>query len=189
MKGKIGEKNASSTSTKISLCPQATRHRPQLILIPTSAQTNQPLFLHIVDFYAPTTTQNRCKDLKRIMAPSTLTRKRLIRPLGNYLIQYRRLILRRSQNAPEPLNVLSNRSTPRQNDRHIRLGDIDALIQDFARYDDGEYTTIEPLQNLCPLLHWAQMRNRWDQKISAYLINRFVICRKNDRPIFAVHAQ
>ena len=122
MKGKIGEKNASSTSTKISLCPQATRHRPQPILIPTSAQTNQPLFRHIVDFYTPTPTQNRRKDLKRIMTPSTLTRKRLIRPLGNYLIQYRRLILRRSQNAPEPLHVLSNRSTPRQHDRHICSG-------------------------------------------------------------------
>ena len=125
MKGKIGEKNASSTSTKISLCPQATRHRPQPILIPTSAQTNQPLFLHIVDFYAPTTTQNRCKDLKRIMAPSTLTRKRLIRPLGNYLIQYRRLILRRaSERALEPIHSPTKRSphSPRGYRRpHSRL--------------------------------------------------------------------
>src|SRR5205823_9254832 len=79
--------------------------------------------------------------------------------LGYHLIQQRQFALTTTQDAPEPLHVLTLRACAGEHNRHAGLRHIHALIEHARGDDDRVLASAEAPENIVALLDRSLMRN------------------------------
>ena len=78
---------------------------------------------------------------------------------------------------------------PGDDDAHLGLGYVDALVEHLAGHHNGVFAGMEPLENLLPLARLGLVGDRRDQKTAGDLVNGCVVVGENQYPVASVALQ
>src|SRR4028118_1753197 len=108
---------------------------------------------------------------------------------GDELVEDCLLVFLRAEDAPEALDVLALGGAAGEDDGDVRVGDVDALVQD-VRGDDGPVAAdTEPVQDLLPLFSRRLVGYARDQEAAGERVDFLDALGEDDAPVVPVLAE
>src|SRR5258708_16254200 len=106
----------------------------------------------------------RTRSAVSIVLPAPIARESFRRVRRDEFVEDRAFAGPGTEDSPEPLYVLADGAAARKDDRDVRVGDVDTLVQDLGRDDDSVPPVGKARQELAPLAHFRLMSDRGDQE-------------------------
>src|SRR5512135_2116500 len=107
-------------------------------------------------------------------------------PPGDDFVEDRLLVARLAEDAAEALDVLADGAGAGEDDRDVRLGDVDAFVQHPRGRDDRERPRVEPEQDLAPLLGLGLVGDDGDEELPRDLVDGGIVMREDQDPVAVV---